>query len=161
MRHPARNETEGQGIFLLCSHAFHQQGVISRCIHLVSRTTRSHCKFFIHDTTIASWGSAERMHDEVGAMACDDASRVRRGRGATALRRSGASSEEHRDKGVIQLLMPAYRMMAPPGSCAVRQPRPREHNGDRNRSFQRRKRSAKYISSSDSSRGPDQRDRSE
>ena len=49
----------------------------------------------------------ERMHDEVGAMACDDASRVRRGRGATALRRSGASSEEHRDKGVIQLLQTA------------------------------------------------------
>ena len=49
----------------------------------------------------------ERMHDEVGAMACDDASRVRRGRGATALRRSGAASEEQRDKGVIQLLMTA------------------------------------------------------
>lgn len=49
----------------------------------------------------------ERMHDEVGVMAYDDASRVRRGRGATALRRSGAASEEHRDKGVIQLLMTA------------------------------------------------------
>lgn len=49
----------------------------------------------------------ERMHDEVDAMAYDVASRVRRGRGATALRRSGAASEEHRDKGVIQLLMTA------------------------------------------------------
>jgi hypothetical protein len=49
----------------------------------------------------------ERMCDEVGAMANDDVSRVRRGRGATALRRYGAASEEHREKGVIQLLMRA------------------------------------------------------
>ena len=68
---------------------------------------RSHCEFFIRDSTIAFGARLERMHDEVGAMACDDASRVRRGRGATALRRSGAASEEHRDKGVIQLLMTA------------------------------------------------------